>query len=44
MKDKLNVNWINALASVGVEFDWQRLQQLLQAERLRFSCYPAEGN
>ena len=44
MKDKLNVNWINALASVGVDFDWQRLQHLLQAERLRFSCYPAEGN
>ena len=44
MKEQFNPSWINALASVGVEIDWKRLEASLRRERLNHRCFPSEGS
>lgn len=44
MKEQFNSNWTSALASVGVEIDWKRLEATLRLERLSHRCFPSEGN
>ena len=44
MKEQFNSIWTSALASVGVEIDWKRLEAALRLERLKYRCFPSEGN